>query len=109
MFISRSSRLLGLLLLGSLVVDLGWLAAHPPGPDSGETAHWWPIIQNVAHGRGYVACFPEYFPSCHGKDWPTAAREPIPVLAFAAVASVTHESLWAASLLEVLLDSLVLL
>jgi len=97
-----------LLLLG-LAVNLMWLVAHPPGPESGETAHWWPIISSLVHGQGYDACFPEYFPGCSSHRWPTAAREPIPIFLFAAVAALTGESLLAASFVQVLIDVLVLL
>ena len=73
--------------LAALIVNGAWLLTHPPGSLSGETPHWWPIVLNVASGKGYVGCFPEYFPSCREVPvWPTAAREPLPVLLFAATA-----------------------
>jgi 4-amino-4-deoxy-L-arabinose transferase-like glycosyltransferase len=97
----------GLVSLG-LMVDFGWLASHPPGLESGETLHWWPIVLNVAHGKGFEGCSPGYFPGCESRSWPTAAREPLPVLLFAGVASLTSDSLNAAAVTEIGLDLLVL-
>jgi dolichyl-phosphate-mannose-protein mannosyltransferase len=97
-------------VLAAVIANGGWLMTHPPGPLSGETPHWWPIVLNVAGGKGYVGCFPEYFPSCSGiPDWPTATREPLPVLLFAVVAKVLGSSLLAASMAEGALNVLVLL
>jgi 4-amino-4-deoxy-L-arabinose transferase-like glycosyltransferase len=96
-------------LLVGVLVSAGWLLFHPPGPDSGETDHWWPLIRNIAHGRGYVACFPEYFPACASEDVPTAQREPVPVLLFAFVARLTDDSLLGAALIEIALKLAVFL
>ena len=106
---ASSSRLLIPLLLAALLVNTGWLLFHPPSPDSGETDHWWPLILNLAHGRGYVACFPEYFPTCQSEDVPTAQREPLPVILFATVAWLTDDSLLGATLIEVFLKIAVFL
>ena len=102
-------RVLALILLFALVVDAGWLWTHPPSLDSGETSHWWPIVVNVAQGRGYSGCFPEYFPFCGPANQVTAAREPVPVLLFAAVASLTTESLLPAVVVEIALNSGILI
>jgi len=101
---SRPLQVLALLLLLALVVDAGWLWSHPPSVDSGETSHWWPIVVNVAQGRGYSGCFPEYFPFCGPANQVTAAREPVPVLLFAAVERLTTESLLPAVVLEIALN-----
>lgn len=92
-----------LLVVLGMAVNAVWLLAHPPALTSGETAHWWPIVLNVAHGRGYAACFPEYFPNCTSPDRPTLSREPAPVLIFAAVARLSGDSLKAASWFEALI------
>jgi len=97
-------RVLLLVLTFALIVEAGWFWTHPPGPDSGETFHWWPIVVNVAEGRGYSGCFPEYFPFCGPSNQVTAAREPVPVLLFAAVARMTSEALLPAVALEMILN-----
>jgi len=50
---------------------------------------WSQIALNIANGRGYVSCEPSYFPFCGPTNQVTAAREPVPVLLFAALARVT--------------------
>ena len=90
-------------------MDAGWIGSHPPDLDSGETSHWWPIVLNVAQGRGYCGCFPEYFPFCGPANQVTAAREPVPVLLFAAVARLTTGSLLPAALVETALNSGILI
>jgi 4-amino-4-deoxy-L-arabinose transferase-like glycosyltransferase len=90
-----------LVALVALVVDISALHFVPPTADRGETPHWWPLVQNVAHGRGYVACLPEYFPFCGPTNEVTAQREPLPVLLFAAMARLTGDSLAAAAAVEV--------
>src|SRR5262249_8513318 len=61
---ARPVRLLILLVALALALDLGALQLSPPAYEQGETSHWWPVVENVAHGNGYLACFPEYFPFC---------------------------------------------
>jgi len=100
---------LAVVLLFALVVDAGWLWTHPPSLDSGETSHWWPIVVNVAQGRGYSGCFQEYFPFCGPANQVTAAREPVPVFLFAAVARLTKGSLLPAFVMEIALNSGVLI
>lgn len=102
---SRPRRVLALLLLFSLFLDLAWLGTHPPSLESGETSHWWPIVLNVAQGRGYTGCFQEYFPFCGPTNQVTAMREPVPVVLFAVVARLTGGSLSAAVALEIALHS----
>ncbi len=99
----RNRALLGILAAGLLVNSL-WLFLHPPALTSGETSHWWPIILNVAHGKGFVGCFPEYFPFCGAKNQVTAAREPVPVVLFAGMERLAGDSFRAASVLEILFD-----
>jgi hypothetical protein len=101
---SHPWRVLALLLSIGLAVDSGWLWTHPPGMESGETSHWWPVVINVARGHGFSGCFPDYFPFCGPGNQVTAAREPVPVLLFAGVARLSGESLQSAVALEILLD-----
>ncbi len=92
------------LALVAVATGVGRIVTHPPTPSSEETPAWWPISLNVAEGRGYTACFERYFPLCNKTTGnPTAMREPVPVLLFAAVAALTRESLLAASLVELAL------
>lgn len=97
---------LATLALLAMTAGIGRIVTHPPAPTSEETPAWWPISLNVAEGRGYTACYENYFPFCSTTaDSPTAMREPVPVLLFAAVAALTRESLLAASLVELALHA----
>ncbi len=98
-------QVLALVLGFSLALALVWLRTHPSGPESGETPHWWPIVLNVARGRGYVGCLKEYFPFCGATNQVTAMREPVPVLLFAVVERLTHASLLAAVAAEIVLNA----
>jgi Dolichyl-phosphate-mannose-protein mannosyltransferase len=91
---------LALILLLALIVNGAWLWHAPVTLFSGETQHWWPLVLNVAHGRGYVLCSPDYFPFCGPSNQITAQREPVPVLAFAGVARLSNDSLAAAVVVE---------
>ena len=68
----------------------------PPTMSSGETDSWWAIGLNLIHGHGYSLCLPRYFPFCGPNNQVSAAREPLPVLLFAAIAWIGRESLWVA-------------
>ncbi len=95
---------LAALALVAVAAGVGRIVTHPPTPTAEETPAWWPVSLNVAEGRGYTACFESYFPFCNEATGnPTAMREPVPVLLFAAVAALTRESLMAASLVELAL------
>lgn len=67
-----------------------------------------PLVWNLAHGNGYVACYPRYFPFCSATNNATAAREPVPSLLFAATAFLTRESVTAAYLTGVVINLLIL-
>ncbi len=82
-------------LVGSLV-----LKAHPIQLDSGETKTWWGIATNLTRGYGYSLCNQYYFPFCDAAHSATAMREPAPVLFFAGVAALTHESLFVAGIVQ---------
>jgi hypothetical protein len=70
----------------------------------GETDKWWSIALSLAHGHGYSYCDQVYFPFCGPSNQVSASREPAPVLLFAALAAVTHDSLSAAISLELLIN-----
>lgn len=88
---------LGILL--SVVV----IATHPPSLTSGETDSWWQISLNLIHGHGYSLCLARYFPFCGPSNQVTAAREPVPVLLFAAVAWLGQDSLLVAEIVEAII------
>src|SRR5207237_1049283 len=80
----RPGRSLALILLLALSLSVARILVHPVSLSSGETGNWWPIIDNVEDGRRYNACLTDYFPFCGPTNQVTAAREPLPVLLFAA-------------------------
>jgi len=100
-------RTLVTILFLALATSLIWLSRNAPKFKSGETPHWWPVILNVAYGRGYVACFPENFPFCSSGNQVTAQREPVPVLLFAAVARLTQESFWTITAVEIIINLMI--
>jgi 4-amino-4-deoxy-L-arabinose transferase-like glycosyltransferase len=75
----------------------------PPVHDAGENDTWWAIALNLVHGEGYSLCITRYFPFCGTDNQATAAREPLPVLLFAGIATLSGESLWAAVVAELLI------
>lgn len=75
------------------------LASTPVELNKGQTDNYWPIANNVLDGKGYALCYPLYFPFCT-EPRPTAMREPVPVLLFAAASAITGRSLKATLLLE---------
>ncbi len=85
--------------LGGILI----LRLRPPDITLGETASWWTTSINLIHGRGYSLCITYYFPFCNAANQLTAAREPLPVLVFAAVALFFKDSLLAAGMAEVVL------
>ena len=91
------------ILVAALFLALARIWVQPPTTTSGETGHTWPIVVNLLHGRGYSLCLPQFFPFCPAENQLTAQREPLPVLVFAGVGFLTHSSLVAASLVNVLI------
>jgi 4-amino-4-deoxy-L-arabinose transferase-like glycosyltransferase len=85
---------MGALALLAVLFDMAVIWQFPPALDRGQTYFLWPLIANVAHGTGYVACNPSYFLNCESTNQVTAMYEPVPVLVFAALAALTHDSLW---------------
>jgi 4-amino-4-deoxy-L-arabinose transferase-like glycosyltransferase len=98
--------ILVLAIILSLVVNLESL---PPAPNAGANDSWWAIALNVVHGQGYSLCLTRYFPFCGPSSQVTAAREPLPVLLFAGVAFLSKGSLWAATIVEWIIDLAVLI
>lgn len=101
------ARTLALILLLVICITLPRLWLRPISLTDGDTATWWPVIDNVAHGRGYTECIPSYFPYCGPTNNVSAAREPAPVLIFATLDRVTHASPSAAVLAEIALNLVV--
>ena len=89
-------------------IGLGRLISSPPSMADDQTNTWWPVSLSVADGHGYVECLPIYFPFCGPGDEASAMREPVPVYLFAAVAAM-HRTLWAAGIVQLLLQLLVIL
>lgn len=87
-WLERNSRL-ALMLILLLALLLGAARLWRPLADQWEASGLWSqIALNVASGRGYVGCEPNYFPFCGPANQATAAREPVPVLLFAALVRV---------------------
>lgn len=86
-----------------VLVTCARYAQSPPRSTDDQTSNWWPVVNAVLDGRGFVSCLPEYFPFCT-EDSPTAMREPLPLLMHAGVALLSGRSLWAASLCQALLN-----
>jgi 4-amino-4-deoxy-L-arabinose transferase-like glycosyltransferase len=101
--------MLGLIFVLGVIAALILNRDHlPPVPNAGENDTWWAIALNLVKGEGYSLCIPRYFPFCSPSNQTTAAREPVPVLLFAAVALLSRESLWAAVGAELLIYQAVL-
>ncbi|MCA1666948.1 MAG: glycosyltransferase family 39 protein, partial [Thermomicrobia bacterium] len=103
------ARTLAVILLLAICLTLPRLWLMPLSLTNGDSATWWPVIDNVAHGRGYTECIPSYFPYCGPTNNISAAREPASVLLFAAVDRVTHASASAAVLVQIALNLIVVL
>jgi hypothetical protein len=93
-----------LLMLLAFIVGMAKLWSEPPSFEFNWENRWWQIAVNIVRGNGYVACKPIYFPFCGPENQITAMREPLPVLLFALIASVTHESLLAAAVSGVIVN-----
>lgn len=78
----------------ALVLGLWRVNAHPATSEAGQTDNFWPIANHLLDGEGYSLCYPLYYPFCpEGDRTPTAMREPMPVLLFAAAAAISGRSL----------------
>ena len=98
---SHAITVLVLIACLALALNIVSIINQPPTMNSGETSHWWPLILNLIHDRGYAMCEPEYFPFCSPSNQLTASREPVPVFIFAAVALLANEPFLAASIIEI--------
>jgi 4-amino-4-deoxy-L-arabinose transferase-like glycosyltransferase len=102
-------RVLALIVVLAIIAALALnLESLPPAQNAGENDSWWAIAQNLAHGQGYSLCLTRYFPFCGPSNQVTAAREPLPVLLFAGVAFLSGGSLWAATVVEWIIDLAIL-
>lgn len=78
----------------AMILGLWRVNSHPASMDAGQTDNFWPIANHILDGDGYSLCYPLYFPFCpNGDRTPTAMREPVPVLFFAAAAAISGRSL----------------
>ena len=98
---AHSIAVLVLIACLALALNIAIIINQLPTIDSGETGHWWPLILNLIHGRGYAMCEPEFFPFCSPSNHLTASREPVPVFIFAAVALLPNQPFLAASIIEI--------
>jgi 4-amino-4-deoxy-L-arabinose transferase-like glycosyltransferase len=95
---------LGIACAIALALGLWKANSHPVNMELGQTDNFWPIANNLLDGKGYSLCYPFYFPFCPGSEaTPTAMREPVPVLLFAAAAAVSGRSLLFTMDIQVLL------
>jgi 4-amino-4-deoxy-L-arabinose transferase-like glycosyltransferase len=92
------------IVLFVLILGAVKLRIDPPSPEFNWENRWWQIALHVTRGEGYISCKPNYFPFCGPRNQVTAMREPLPVLAFAAIAFLTKESLLAAAASIVLIN-----
>ncbi len=94
----------------SVVLGIWRVNSQQLSIDAGQTDNFWPIVDHLLDGEGYTLCYPLYFPFCPGQQAPpTAMREPVPVLLFAAAAFVSGRSLLISMHVQVLLAALVVL
>lgn len=105
---ARPLRALAVIVLLTLALNAAFLWYSHSRIGQGETGKWWPIALSLLHGEGYSYCDEVYFPFCGPSNRATAAREPAPVLLFAAVAALTGESLRAAASIELLINLAIL-
>ena len=96
-------------MIFGILVSAVIMINDPPSLKYGETDSWWMISLNLIHGHGYSLCLDQYFPFCGPSNQATAMREPVPVLLFALVARIGHESLWAAEVVEAIIYLLTIL
>lgn len=106
---ARPGRTLLAISLFILAISAARLIKDPPTMATDQTENWWPVVNALLDGQGYVSCLPEYFPFCGPGNNATAMREPVPVLVQTGLAAVSGRSLWAACILQIALNLLVAL
>lgn len=104
---SKPLLILSAILAITLIRAIIFVAHNPPSLTSGETDSWWAIALNLINGHGYSLCLTRYFPLCGPYNEITAMREPVPVLFFAWIALLGRESLWVATLAELVIYILI--
>lgn len=82
-----------ILIVFSFGIDLGRFSVKSIDLEGGQTQSWWEIAYNVETGAGYKACNDYYVPNCGITEQFTAMREPLPVLVFALVGRLSHNSI----------------
>lgn len=94
-----------ILVLFAFGIDLGRFKFSGKGIDleGGQTQSWWEIAHNLETGAGYKACNDYYVPNCGLTEQFTAMREPLPVLTFALVGRLSHDSVTALAFVPILM------
>ncbi len=101
-------RALALILILAATLNAAKLQINPPNLDMGDAAQWWQLALSVAHGDGYVMCYPTYFPFCGPANQNTSARDPAPVLLYAWLSRLTNESLMAIGVVQLTFNLVIL-
>ena len=103
-FLRKYARIVLLvLILLSLVIDIGRFHTKSIDLKGGQTQSWWEIAHNVETGVGYKACNDYYIPNCASTEQFTAMREPLPVLLFALVGRISQDSELALTFMQILI------
>lgn len=108
-WIDRSPRVVLLALILALVAFDGYYVWHSRHHASGFTGMSWDIAESLRKGEGYSFIAPSYFPFSGPTNKISAAREPVPVLLFAAVGALSNGSHLALGVFHILVRILILL
>lgn len=88
----RYKLFLLLCILCMILLDLVVILARPLDLTEGGSSTWWMITKNLENGNGYKACDEAYVPNCMLTDQTTAIREPLPVLIYALLGTMTNNA-----------------
>ena len=101
-FLRKNTNIILLtLIVFSLGIDIGRFHEKSIDLEGGQTQIWWEIAQNIETGAGYKACHDSYIPNCANTEQITAMREPLPVLVFALIGKVSHDSVTALAFIQI--------
>lgn len=101
-------QVLFVLVLLVIAAGMGLAWVSPIVLEDGQSASWWEIVKNVQSGNGYKSCNSRYIPNCDLTDQVTAQREPLPIYLFAGIGLLTHNSVIAFQIIQILISVLVL-
>ncbi|NJC98814.1 MAG: glycosyltransferase family 39 protein, partial [Anaerolineae bacterium] len=88
----RYKLFLLLCILCMILLDLVVILARPLDLTEVGSSTWWMITKNLENGNGYKACEEAYVPNCMLTDQTTAIREPLPVLIYALLGTMTNNA-----------------